>query len=66
MGGIRVEEAAAVVANELDRLLARDRPNRITCFAPSSVVASTDALSVCGTPSAANARATRSESGKRM
>ena len=40
-------------------------PKAMICFAPSSVVASTEALSVCGTPSAANANATTSDKGNR-
>ena len=39
-------------------------PSAMTCFAPSSVVASTEALSVCGTPSAAKASATTIDSGR--
>ena len=39
-------------------------PRAMICFAPSSVVASTEALSVCGTPSAAKASATTIDSGR--
>ena len=40
-------------------------PMEMICFAPSIVVASTEPLRVCGTPSAANASATTSASGRR-
>ena len=39
-------------------------PSEMTCFAPSNVVASTDASSVCGTPSATKINATTMESGR--
>ncbi len=48
---VGVEEAAAVGAEHLDRFLAaRPGPRTSVCFAPSSVVATTDPAKVCGTP----------------
>ena len=52
MRGVHVEEAAAIGAELLDRDLAGDGPMAMVCFAPSSVVASTEASMVCGSPSA--------------
>ena len=40
-------------------------PSAIVCFAPSSVVTSTEPASVCGTPSATRTSATTIESGSR-
>ena len=66
MRGIGVEEAAAVGAELLDRLLARHRADaRSSASRPSSVVASTEPASVCGTPSATRTKATTIESGSR-
>jgi len=60
MRGIGVEEAAAVGAEFLDRFLARHGPIEMICLAPSSVVASTAPVNVCGAPSATSAMARRS------
>ena len=52
MRRIGVEEAAAVGAQLLDDSWLAIGPMAMVCFAPSSVVASTEPASVCGTPSA--------------
>ena len=41
-------------------------PREMVCLAPSSVVASTDGASVCGTPIASSSAATTRDSGSRM
>jgi hypothetical protein len=66
MGGIGVEESAAVVPEQLNRLLTGDRPylhNLLRAFERRCL---DRPAQVCGTPSAAKANATIIESGKRM
>ena len=64
MDGIGVEEAAAVVADQLDGFLTGDWPQDDDLLCAFDVVASTEALSVSGTPSAAKRSATTIDSGR--
>ena len=63
MRGVGVEEAAAVGAEHLDRFLEATGPSAIVCCAPSSVVASIEPPSVCGTPCADQEEREHDESG---